>query len=117
MGGFVWVTHFERLSVPFYQATGEDPTTALAADLLFGIGETVGAGERHSTEEEIRQALLLHQVDHEPYDWYLRMKALRPQRTAGFGLGTERYLCWLLQHDDIRDCQLIPRFNRRRNLP
>jgi len=116
-GGFVWITHFDYLSVPFYQAFAEDLTAALAADLLFGLGETVGAGERHTTEDQVRQALDMHNVDSEPYAWYLQMKALRPQRTAGFGLGIERYLCWILQHNDIRDCQILPRFNYQRSVP
>jgi len=89
----------------------------LAADLLFGIGETVGAGERHASESELRGALATHGIDSEPYAWYVQMKALRPMRTAGFGLGTERYVCWLLGHNDIRDCQLLPRFNGVVNIP
>jgi asparaginyl-tRNA synthetase len=40
-----------------------------------------------------------------------------PLQTSGFGLGTERYICWLLGHDDVRDCQLLPRFNGERIVP
>lgn len=115
--GFVWVTHFDHLSVPFYQAFGEDPTTANAADLLFGMGEIVGAGERHVSEDMVLKALSLHGVETEPYDWYCRLKRVQPEQTAGFGLGTERYVCWLFQHSDIRDCQLLPRFNGQINIP
>ncbi len=44
---FVWVTHFDHLSVPFYQAyADETQRSSLNADLLFGIGEVVGSGER-----------------------------------------------------------------------
>ena len=112
MGGFVWLTHPEHRSVPFYQAFAPDqPSKAVAADLLFGIGETVGAGERHIGYDEVTRALELHGVDATPYDWYVKMKKRYPMRTAGFGLGTARYLCWLLQHGDVRDCQLLPRVN------
>ena len=111
-GGIVWVTHPDHLSVPFYQAY--DPgnkKSALCADLLMGIGETVGAGERHSTVDALMQALSHHRVDTEPYTWYCEMRRSRPLQTAGFGLGIERFLCWLLNHDDVRDFQLVPRVN------
>jgi asparaginyl-tRNA synthetase len=109
---FVWVTHFDHLSVPFYQAyEDEGHRTALNADLLFGIGEVLGAGERHVNGEQVRTALAQHEVPESSYDWYVRMKDHRPMRTAGFGLGVERWLMWILDHDDIRDMQLVPRLN------
>lgn len=112
LGDFVWVTHWDHLSVPFYQAFGDaDRRTASNADLLFGIGEVVGAGERHTTAEDARVALALHEVDPEPYAWYLDMRTAQPLQTGGFGLGIERLLMWLLDHDDIRDMQLLPRRN------
>lgn len=110
--GIVWLTHFEHISVPFYQAYDpEDPTKALNADLLFGIGETVGSGERHSTEAEVLAALKEHAVGREEYEWYCAMKEKYPLKTSGFGMGIERFLLWVLKHDDIRDCQILPRFN------
>lgn len=107
----LWVTHYDHLSVPFYQAT--EPETALArnADLLFGIGEVVGSGERHVTGDQARAALEMHQVAEEDYAWYIRMKDVRPMLTSGFGMGVERWMMWLLGQDDIRDLQLVPRFN------
>ena len=117
-GGFVWVTHWDHLAVPFYQAFGDaERRTARNADLLFGIGETVGAGERHTSDVEMVEALDLHRVDAEPYTWYADMKREAPMRTAGFGLGVERLLLWVLKHDDIRDMQLLPRCNGRRDIP
>lgn len=109
LGSFLWITHWDSLAVPFYQAT--ENGRALNADLLFGIGETVGAGERHVTGAQVRKALALHEVPAHEYEWYLTMKDLAPLRTAGFGMGVERYFLWLLQHDDIRDLQLMLRAN------
>lgn len=110
-GGFVWLTNFDHLSVPFYQAFDETGTHAKNADLLFGIGEVVGCGERHIGGKEVYKALALHEVDTADYEWYIRMKEQKPLHTSGFGMGTERYLMWLLQTNDIRDYQLLPRFN------
>lgn len=111
-GPFTWVTHSDHLSVPFYQAFEEgDASVALNGDLLFGIGETVGCGERHRTAVQLREALRQHAVDEADYAWYVRMRELAPMRTAGFGMGVERVLLWLTKHDDIRDVPLLLRFN------
>ncbi len=112
-GGIVWVTHFPWMSVPFYQAKDKSGKYAKCADLLFGIGEVVGCGERHVGHDETLDALNLHEVDPKEYDWYLRMKREFPMKTSGFGLGVERFLLWVLKHEDIRD---IPIMSRLKNI-
>lgn len=112
LGGYCWVVEPEHFAVPFYQAySNEDKTHALAADLLIGLGETVGLGQRHASADSVRQALAHHQVDASPYEWYIRMRERFPMQTSGFGVGIERYICWLLGKQDIRDCQLLERYN------
>lgn len=108
-GGVAWVKRPPHPLVPFYQAYDSDRITAKSADLLMGIGEVVGSGERHTSYENLTQALGEHRVDPAEYAWYLRMKKEHPLRTSGFGLGLERFLLWVLKHDDIRD---IPIFTR-----
>jgi asparaginyl-tRNA synthetase len=69
VGEFVWVHHFDSLSVPFYQAAGDaDCRTARNADLYFGMG-------------------------------------------------VERFLMWVLKHDDIRDVTLISRVDESPSWP
>ena len=118
-GGFVWLTEMDHLSVPFYQAyTGKHgKEKAKAADLLFGLGETLGLGERHATVQEAAAALDHHEIPHDSYQWYLDIRKVQPVKTSGWGLGSERYLCWLLQHDDVRDVQLLPRLKGAKFLP
>lgn len=116
----LWMTHPPSRSVPFYQASRAAPggeKEALCADLFMGIGEVVGCGERHQTARETLESLQDHEVDPSDYDWYLRMKREYPIRTAGFGLGIERYLLWVLKHDDIRDIPLLPRLKYVENMP
>lgn len=118
LGGPVWITHWDHLAVPFYQAfDAEDPSKALNADLLLGAGEVLGLGERHATGAQVRNALELHQVSADPYQWYIDMKDSHPMQTAGYGLGVERFLLWILGHDDIRDLQILTRFNGQANIP
>lgn len=110
--GFVWLTHFDHLAVPFYQQFDPSNTAkAVNADLLLGIGETIGAGERHYKGEQVLKALKLHHIEPQKYDWYIKIKERVPAQTSGFGLGVERFFLWLLKQKDIRDMQLIPRFN------
>ncbi|XP_072530494.1 uncharacterized protein [Salminus brasiliensis] len=118
-GGAVWLTEMDHLSVPFYQAyvEGSGRSKAKAADLLFGLGETVGLGERHPNPEMVQEALRHHAVPEESYKWYMNMRQVIPLTTSGWGMGTERYLCWLLQHDDVRDMQIIPRLKAKKYMP
>ncbi|MFB7667701.1 amino acid--tRNA ligase-related protein [Kitasatospora sp. NPDC056138] len=115
---FMWVTHFDHLSVPFYQAFGDpEGRTAANADLYFGMGEVVGSGERHSNAEQMRRALVMHKVPERDYAWYAEMKQELPMRTSGFGMGLERFLMWVLNHHDIRDIPLVSRVNEDEKWP
>uniref|UniRef100_A0AC34FH49 Aminoacyl-transfer RNA synthetases class-II family profile domain-containing protein n=1 Tax=Panagrolaimus sp. ES5 TaxID=591445 RepID=A0AC34FH49_9BILA len=118
-GGAVWLTDMEHLSTPFYQAyvEGTDKKIAKAADLLIGLGETLGLGERHETAEEVCEALDHHEVEQSEYQWYIDMRKVKPLKTSGWGMGTERYFCWLLKHDDIRDIAILPRLKGLKYLP
>ncbi|EKD55474.1 MAG: hypothetical protein ACD_60C00005G0001 [uncultured bacterium] len=116
--GMIWVTHYDQLSVPFYQAISTSPPNkAMNADLLFGIGEVIGAGERHTNTPELLNALKRHAVPPKEYQWYIELKEKYPLKTAGFGMGVERFILWVLNHNDIRDCQLFPRINGKDIVP
>ena len=73
-GEAVWLTHLPKLGVPFYQADHSDGKSSLCADLLLGIGETVGSGQRHYSYEDTLAAIKERNVDPASYEWYLRMK-------------------------------------------
>lgn len=105
--GPVWLTHPQAATVPFYQKLNKDNKHANAADLLLGFGEVVGAGERHFGSKEIMHSLRAHEVDSSEYEWYLEMKEKEPLQTAGFGMGIERFLMWLLNIDDIKEFTFI----------
>lgn len=115
---FLWVHDQDTLAVPFYQGFAPDDTgRARAADLLFGMGEVVGSGERHVDAELLRKSMAMHNVKEEEYEWYVRMRAQAPMLTSGFGMGFERFLMWVLHHDDIRDLPLISRVDEPRAWP
>jgi len=110
-GGACWLTEMDHLSVPFYQAyvDGSSKKKGRCGDLLLGLGEVLGCGNRHETAGQALEALAHHGVDPKEYEWYVDMRRLKALNTTGWGIGTERFLCWVLQHDDVRDVQLLPR--------
>jgi aspartyl/asparaginyl-tRNA synthetase len=110
--GVVWIMNYDAMAVPFYQKNDEvNQGLAKNADLLLGIGETIGCGERHKTAKELMTAIKSHEVDPKIYDWYIKMREKYPIQTSGFGMGIERFMLFLLNHDDIRDVQVFLRFN------
>lgn len=116
--GIVWITNYDILAVPFYQQfDNEIAGTTKNADLLFGIGETVGCGERHQNDIDLLKSLKMHEVDSIEYEWYIKLKEKYPLQTAGFGMGIERYLMWVLKASDIRNMQICLRFNGKNILP
>lgn len=116
--GIVWITNYDIPAVPFYQKFDNDLAgTTKNADLLFGIGETVGCGERHQNDMDLLKSMKLHEVDKEEYEWYIKLKEKYPLQTAGFGMGIERYLMWVLKASDIRNMQICLRFNGKNILP
>ncbi|KAM0563573.1 hypothetical protein ACHAPJ_001297 [Fusarium lateritium] len=109
-GGAVWLKEMDHLSVPFYQAFSNDSKTkARCADLLIGNGEVLGLGERHVEPESVLSALKMHDVPAEGYAWYIEMREQKPILTTGWGMGIERFLAWVFQHNDIRDMTIVPR--------
>ena len=110
--GAVWLTEMDHMGVPFYQAfmPNTKNSKALCADLLLGPGEVLGLGQRHADAGDVRTALLMHQVPEHSYDWYMAIRddkvGGRELQTTGWGLGMERFLAWILQHDDMA---IVPR--------
>ncbi len=109
LGDFIWIERWNKMAVPFYQALNKKEGVALNGDLLFGIGEVVGAGQRHYGESELIVALNEHGLSIDDYKWYVEMKRKFPLCTSGFGMGVERYLMWLLGIKDIRSVEMFSR--------
>lgn len=122
----LWVRGYDRDVIAFYQKPDPaKPDRAINADLLFpplaegGFGgEIVGAGERQDLAEEMRSSLERQGIDPAPYEWYIDLRKLPGYRTtAGFGLGIERFLAWMLAYPTIRDVILYPRLKNSMTLP
>ena len=108
----IFVTRFPRELKAFYMLpTASDPLTVEAADLLApeGYGEIVGGSCRDTDAERLTRRLQETGVDPHEYDWYLDLRRHGNVPHAGFGLGIERLLRWILRREHIRDTTPFPR--------
>lgn len=108
----IFVTRYPRELKAFYMLpTASDPATVEAADLLApeGYGEIVGGSCRDTDAERLTRRLRETGVDPHEYDWYLDLRRHGNVPHAGFGLGIERLLRWILRREHIRDTTPFPR--------
>ncbi len=108
----LFVTHFPRRLKAFYMRwSPDDPETVEAADLLGpeGYGELVGASARENDIE--RLVTRLHEIGADPseYEWYLDLRRHGSVPHAGFGIGIERLMRWMLRREHIRETTPFPR--------
>jgi len=108
----LFVTHFPRELKAFYMLASEgDPRTAEAADLLApeGYGELVGASCRETDLARLERRLDEVGADRHDYEWYLDLRRHGSVPHAGFGIGVERMLRWILRREHIRETTPFPR--------
>jgi asparaginyl-tRNA synthetase len=108
----IFVTHFPRELKAFYMLRSPgDPRTVEAADLLApeGYGELVGASCRETDIDALRERLVATGANPAEYEWYLDLRRHGNVPHAGFGLGIERILRWMLRREHIRETTPFPR--------
>jgi len=108
----LFVTHFPRELKAFYMLRSPgDPRTAEAADLLApeGYGELIGASCRETDVALLTERIREVGANPAEYEWYLDLRRHGSVPHAGFGLGIERLLRWVLRREHIRDTTPFPR--------
>jgi asparaginyl-tRNA synthetase len=108
----IFVTHFPRELKAFYMlGSSDDSRTVEAADLLApeGYGEMVGASCRETDLARLTARLEEVGADRQAYEWYLDLRRHGSVPHAGFGLGIERILRWILRREHIRETTPFPR--------
>jgi asparaginyl-tRNA synthetase len=108
----IFVTHFPVGLKAFYMLRSpDDPETVEAADLLSpeGYGEMIGASSRETSVERLIERLRATGANPDEYEWYLDLRRHGSVPHAGFGLGIERVLRWMLRREHIRDTTPFPR--------
>jgi len=99
----------------------KDPRVVLGADLQapHGHGEIIGGTEREWRMDVLMERM--HEVEQakgikfnlDNYQWWLDLRRYGSVPHAGFGMGMERVIKWLLNLDHIRDAIPFPRMINR----
>ncbi len=122
----IWIQYFDRDRVAFYQKPIPGNTNkTINSDLLFPPlvnnsfgGEIIGCGQRQDSYDEMMESIQRQGLHHENYEWYLNLRNQdNYQTTSGFGIGLERFITWILCHDDIKDAILYPRLKNIKSHP
>ncbi|MCW1291677.1 MAG: asparagine--tRNA ligase [Candidatus Rehaiarchaeum fermentans] len=114
----IFITYWPKEIKPFYMPINEkDPRTVVCVDMQapHGHGEIIGGSERiwkydelieRFKETEKSQGIKFNM---ENYSWYLDLRKFGSAPHAGFGMGIERLIKWLLNLENIRDAIPFPR--------
>jgi asparaginyl-tRNA synthetase len=115
-----FITHYP-IELKFFnmRQNREDPRVVNAADLLLpGVGEVCGGAEREEDPIRLRDRLMTSvAMKHllaaggsaEDYEWYLQLREHNSIPYAGFGMGFERLIQFIISSESCLNCVEYPR--------
>ena len=106
---------YPRKIKAFYCKTYRDnPELVMSEDMLVPrIGEIITGGAREDDKEELIKRLKEFGLRQEDYEWYIDLRRYGTVPHAGFGLGVERLLTWMLDLNSVMEAVPFPRTIRR----
>lgn len=111
----LFVYAYPKETKAFYCKTYEEnPKLVMSVDLIVpNIGELATGGSRIDNKEELIMRLREFGLKMEDYEWYLDQRRYGTTPHAGFGMGVERLLAWMLNLETVMDTIPFPRTTRR----
>ncbi len=111
----LFVYAYPKETKAFYCKMYEDnPRLVMSVDLIVpNIGELATGGSRIDEKEKLIMRLKEFGLKEEDYEWYIDQRRYGTTPHAGFGMGVERLLAWMLNLETVMDTIPFPRTTRR----
>jgi len=110
VGRPVVVMNYPKEIKAFYMRLNDDQKTVAAMDVLApGIGEIIGGSQREERLDVLDQRMATMDLDRDHYWWYRDLRRYGTVPHAGFGLGFERLIVYMMGLSNIRDAIPYPR--------
>lgn len=93
----------------------ENDGLALNNDMLApeGYGEIIGGSQREDDYETLMKRIAEHNLDPEPFQWYVDLRRYGSVPHSGFGYGLERIVAWVCGLHHVRETIPFPRMINR----
>jgi len=110
VGRPVVVMNYPKDIKAFYMRMNDDQKTVAAMDVLApGIGEIIGGSQREERLDVLDARMQAMDLDASHYWWYRDLRRYGTVPHAGFGLGFERLIVYMMGLQNIRDAIPYPR--------